>query len=506
METTDTEGIVHELEVTNGKISDIDPIASGPELNCTAEHSSSNSDESENNLDRNGSTGKVDKLEKYLEDIYEKYCKFSTDEAEIEFIRKGVESLTLEYLQKTYRHSPCEDISCKINHFSEIELVKVGSFYEGTRNGYPNEFDFMAVLGTVDEVPDIDSDSHLRTGTCMQFDIYQSGEFPDASIEYCFTSGSRAHGIAERLEYLYKKGSEEITIDVDVVVALRCYNTEKYYTGNGIFNQEFYKEILKTKGFLFIYTGSSVSSNDKSSNVSVIPADHVSCHGPWDKSITETEKRFVRDVLTKQQKKVYQLLKYIINGPFGEDLFKHFDDVQHFQSPLSPLLGTGFCISSYAIKVAVIHHHYRCDNSLDKMGDCVLQLLKYFLLAYGQGEKVIYMHSLLYLNQIGSCMGRGNYEFLGNFYWCLRAFICRLASLRTADGLEKCAHDLENSFMEMALRLDIFPDILQYLSSCRPKFGRLVEKLKHYNEKRNVVPDCPWCDYPIFIMAHKRKV
>ncbi|XP_053401673.1 uncharacterized protein LOC123559523 [Mercenaria mercenaria] len=483
-------------------------------------NTSTTAEKAEDTASETDSNSKTDKLEKYLEDIYKKYCKLSIDEAEIEFIRNGVERLTLEYIQKTYPHMRCKETSCKVKHFSEIELVKVGSFYEGTRNGYPDEFDFIGVLGTVDEEPDENTNLHLRTGICTHCEIYQSGEFPDASIRFNFTYGSRTHGKAERLEYLYRKGSEEITIDVDVVTALRCYNTEKYYTGKGIFNKEIYHEILNTGSFLFIYTGLSVSSDKGTpSDVSEIRADDVSSKGPWDKTVTETEKRLVRDVLSKTHRKVYRLLKYIINGPFGEELFKHLNDVPHFRFRFSDVLGTGFCISSYAIKVAIIHHHYKCDNNSDELGDCVFKILMYILLAYEQRECIISMHSLLYLNECGSFIGRGSYAFLGNFYWCLNAFINRLKSLETAGGLNKCTHELEDSFMEMALRLDIFRNYEKYLSHMndkysdqrallpeRSEFGRLAKKVKHYKEKRNAIPECPWCDYPIFVMAHKRNL
>jgi hypothetical protein len=74
------------------------------------------------------------------------------------------------------------------------------------------------------------------------------------------------------------------------------------------------------------------------------------------------------------------------------------------------------------------------------------------------------MHSLLSTNQIGPIIGRGNYHVLGNFYLFFRAFTKRLASLKSSnDKLIKCNHDLENSFLEMALRLDMFTEYETFL-------------------------------------------
>jgi hypothetical protein len=265
--------------------------------------------------------------------------------------------------------------------------------------------------------------------------------------------------------------------------------------------------MLKTGSFLFIYTGSYHSTLERTPE----GADMTNRIGPWEKTITETETRFVRDILSKAHRKVYRILKYIINGPFCDDLFTYL----YYSYPSSL-----FSISSYVIKIAVIHHHYVCKNVLNEVGDCVLNLLSYILNAYDQrNARCIAMHSLLYTNQIEPIIGSGNYHFLGNFYWCFRAFTQRLASLKSSnDKLMKCNHDLENSFLEMALRLDIFAryetilmevdkelsGMIVRLSTCSLK--PTIKKVKEYNEKRSKIPECPWCDYPIFIMAHKRKL
>jgi hypothetical protein len=266
--------------------------------------------------------------------------------------------------------------------------------------------------------------------------------------------------------------------------------------------------MLKTGSFLFIYTGASaVLTNGRM----VLQAVHI---GTWEKTTTETEKRFVKDILSKPHRKVYRILKYIINGPFGVDLFRYLDDVQDFRSSLSVLIGTGFSISSYVIKNAVIHHHYACKKDREGIGNCVCEILFNIKAAFKQNSlPVVAMHSLLCSPENCLRIGRGNKYFLENIYRCLVAFTERLKSLQSSnDGLEKCNHDLENSFLEMVLRLDMFIGYETFFFNSDSKFPNqkvvwlsepnvneqaMVKKVKEYKEKRNKVQDCPWCDYPI---------
>lgn len=237
------------------------------------------------------------------------------------------------------------------------------------------------------------------------------------------------------------------------------------------------------------------------------------CRGPWNISVTETEMRFVRDCLGEKHKKVYKILKYLVNGDFGEELFKYLCLWQESQ-----LIGPQLCISSYILKVAVIHHYYECRRETVDFTDCVLAVLKNLLLPFRNARNgFVVTHSLLTVNEMDTLIAAGDNEFLGNFYWCLKAFIARLSSLKTSNGLAKCNHDMENSFLEMSLRLDMFDGYVNLLSALdkkysdpsilwhvRPKFYRWVEKVQQHNEKRRSVPECSWCDYPVYIFANKR--
>lgn len=77
-------------------------------------------------------------------------------------------------------------------------------------------------------------------------------------------------------------------------------------------------------------------------------------------SITETELRFIRDILSENHKKVYRILKFLINGNTDCDI------------PTYQVKG----YTSYMIKTLIIHHHYQCLNSDARViGPCILQIL-----------------------------------------------------------------------------------------------------------------------------------
>lgn len=148
-------------------------------------------------------------LEKYLETIYLRGCICPISQAEVNFIREGIEDQIKQYLEQTYSgiRTPCTDEKCEISHKqSDFELLKVGSFYEGTTNGFPDEFDFIAVLGTVDKIPVEDYSSHLQNGTiCSKCTPYTSNDFQGAEISFHFTFGTRNNGNAQKLEFSIKK-------------------------------------------------------------------------------------------------------------------------------------------------------------------------------------------------------------------------------------------------------------------------------------------------------------
>ncbi|CAG2201804.1 GON4L [Mytilus edulis] len=98
-----------------------------------------------------------DVLELYLNDVYDRECVLQTDKDEVEFVQNGIEMIVqrignkiLQYspsdddddVEKTFQNTLDEDIQMFASSGGKVTKYKVSSFYEGTRNKFPDEFDF----------------------------------------------------------------------------------------------------------------------------------------------------------------------------------------------------------------------------------------------------------------------------------------------------------------------------------------------------------------------------
>jgi hypothetical protein len=99
---------------------------------------------------------KRNNLELFLKDVFESECKFKIDSQETAFIQTGVESIVLKLVQRVLEDDPIwrliEHI-IKLFHSDggkiskrEGDILKVGSFYEGTKNNFPDEFDIICLF------------------------------------------------------------------------------------------------------------------------------------------------------------------------------------------------------------------------------------------------------------------------------------------------------------------------------------------------------------------------
>jgi hypothetical protein len=78
-------------------------------------------------------------------------------------------------------------------------------------------------------------------------------------------------------------------------------------------------------------------------------------------SFTETEAYFMGNILSMKHKKVYRILKRLINGHNTEDVYT--------DKSMS-------CYTSYVIKSVMIIHHYRCKRTENiLLGPCLLEIL-----------------------------------------------------------------------------------------------------------------------------------
>lgn len=90
-------------------------------------------------------------LERFLNDVFQKECVFRISEDEVGFIQAGIECLVeqiVELVQEDLRRD-MENKKLSPSHVPLLDkafILKAGSFYEGTKNRFPDEFDFLFVF------------------------------------------------------------------------------------------------------------------------------------------------------------------------------------------------------------------------------------------------------------------------------------------------------------------------------------------------------------------------
>lgn len=359
--------------------------------------------------------GTEDNLEMYLNDVYKKECEFKIDEEEVNFIRVGIETLTQrivnlvlkdaslqEYIEdmfgpadtcvnglvlvSTLKQTLTDNIKNSLQEvyvplkrgstFSKImrakrkksTIIKVGSFYEGTKNGFPDEFDFIFLLfsGTKEPPSGLSGFHLIKTVHQLIMNITAknkhlltyilSNKHSKGKRKLNFDKFVRTHGPASMLQFSYSNSTgKEKYIHVDLVPA------------NQITDEGEMQKFLKRDG-------KSRSPSFCAETLSLGTCLYVHDAG----SFTESEVHFMKHVLSKKHLKVYRILKYLINGHGdGEQLeemndciresFNFSDDLENYPS--------GY--SSYMIKTMMISHHEKCTNkSTLNIGPCVIQLLQ----------------------------------------------------------------------------------------------------------------------------------
>lgn len=112
----------------------------------------------------------TDNLELYLNDVFEREC-FHYMEKELQTgIETMVQKITdclrqdeflLNYIQTHLKGNLCPS-----------GIIKVGSFYEGTKNNFPDEFDFIFLLCCVEGTSDIIKDLKLYAGKLSNYNQF----------------------------------------------------------------------------------------------------------------------------------------------------------------------------------------------------------------------------------------------------------------------------------------------------------------------------------------------
>ncbi|XP_045177571.2 uncharacterized protein LOC123537804 [Mercenaria mercenaria] len=319
-------------------------------------------------------------LELYLNDVFKRECLFETHVAdnEVEFIQTGIETLVQRIADQVLADHDvkekikmvAEELGIVIETPGPTNVLKVGSFYEGTKNKFPDEFDFTLVLGCLTgDMAQHASDVYM---ICFLADIYipieevcKYSKYNGQTLVY---TGSKCEAISEEqklffdwtvernapainLKFIYQRGLEEMQpILVDLVPAVRCFDPHLIENIHTIcFFEPFCEEVRKTGNILFV-------SNKF--------------------SFTETEVYFMKHVLSKNHKKVYRVLKYIINGHGDDEKLRiHLPTKAVVRDDGIDVYSTEV-YSSYMIKIMIIHHHYLCSNdNKTEIGPCILQVL-----------------------------------------------------------------------------------------------------------------------------------
>lgn len=315
-----------------------------------------------------------DKLELYLNDIYTKECLFKIEESEVQFIRTGIENLVQAIVDSALERFNDPQSQNSLNEAMQMyrddicssDIIKVGSFYEGTKNHYPDEFDFIFLLYCSKNfiefgennlsIPNY-SDKIENPLTNAILGLYKVTEKKKDYLHYLSSDGTRkiyfdkymyAKGPAAKLRFIYESDSgQSKEIFVDLVPAVREHGETLERTVSFMCRlPEFRKEVLRTGSFLFI---NSVSANF---------------------TFTETEVRFMGNVLSKNHVAVYRILKHLINGHGDDETLKNHLHDKHLGMKTYKLY------SSYRMKIMMVCHHYVCTNADQKsLGLCVLQIL-----------------------------------------------------------------------------------------------------------------------------------
>lgn len=320
-------------------------------------------------------------LELYLENILENKCLYINENDEVRFIQEGIEKLVKEVMDLWLSMdiiadkllllldsllTSCKDIQCKVyyprnldSRFEKyarlkddnLDLVKVGSFYEGTKNGFPDEFDIVCPFLCIKPGSYFSNISYIDkffTGLVYSHSEKKLEFTSEDGKKILLSCGMQFNGPALTLKFVYTNGKEkERTINVDLVLAMWIQESfaHETLTNDGTLERckklkTFYENVRMTDMCLYTFRGSSLA--------------HL-------------EKEFLKNTFSREHVKVYRILKYLINGHGdGEKLKKEL------------VFNTGSDIySSYHIKLMMIYHHDVCEYSqlTDEVGPCVLQVL-----------------------------------------------------------------------------------------------------------------------------------
>ena len=312
-------------------------------------------------------TGHQD-LEELLGNIYQKKLVFPYQHKEVRFIQTAIETLVLAIVTDILdnkedifdlRNEAHEDLETN----TDAILCKIGSFYEQTKNTYPDQFDFVYVPFTTTVTHTI---SHRK---------WVALEPNHARIQEIVES------LLNRGRLTYK---DDVIGDIEFVSFVQQtgdISTFRFHLNRN----ERYKRDLETTKIIHVdlVPGIRIIDPNLTENVrSFCPVQGFQGHILESASMQylrlqyspavfcDAEVDFMQRVLSRRHLKVYRILKYLING--------RDDDLDLLDECV--LIGgkSDFFIPSYAIKTSIVIHHYECADESDNVGHCILGILQWF--------------------------------------------------------------------------------------------------------------------------------
>lgn len=321
------------------------------------------------------SIGQRQNLDRFLEHLFREKIEFNVDDNFIRCLQTTVENCIkhlfndLMELQEVQTAVQKLQDECKDNYnvFAHNDVLYVGSFYEGTKNNFPDEFDYLLILFTAERYIYTEHYDHkiIRHEPSMGYHkllsnfvedfAYHIKNLPDIIkidsnqlFDLEFTSLERS-GPACKLCFTLKKKIPSIfegdskKIHVDITPAIKIIDSNLPTSVETIcFVDGFRDEIVKTGSFIVIQKVGTYFT------------------------FTETEVLFMKTCLSTRHKRTYRLLKYLINGEMEENKLRCMRGLYDC-----------FEISSYVLKTLMINHHYSCKNhDILTESRCVIDVLK----------------------------------------------------------------------------------------------------------------------------------
>lgn len=317
-------------------------------------------------------------LELLLQNVFKQKLEFPSEHPEVIFIRKAIEHIVGRVAKELdkYKQALFETVDksasgkpvCNISDLEQEtgkNLFKLGSFYERTKNTFPDEFDYVYVpyrLTTDQQIQspffELKDDAFKKrvsylsnAGSLMYkdceigdvfFENYEGQSDIAAQFQFAFIRNIRYYKEGKRLKR---------TIRVNLIPGILVQDPNL---------QDNIAELCPIPGFRREILETS------SSRYLLLPNSFT--------AFCESEVHFMNHVLSEKHVKVYRLLKYVINGNrSGEELEAACKSSKHHIMCSIP---------SYAVKTAMIRHHYLCADDSKNVGACVLDVLHMFEQCY----------------------------------------------------------------------------------------------------------------------------